>query len=174
MKWITIALTLIAGPVMANQAKDYLAPCQAGDQEACLTGAQLAQAAKQNSLLIKLTDQGCALGNVISCSDRGMFYLVGIGPKNTAKGVPLVQQGCKDGYFRACTNLGWVLYTGQGVQRDPAKAAGYYKIGCDGGSGSACTNLGLMYRDGDGVKQSTSKAHRLFDRACDLGDQRGC
>lgn len=34
-----IALTLLAAPAFAESATDYVAPCSAGDQDACLRGA---------------------------------------------------------------------------------------------------------------------------------------
>jgi len=175
MKYLALAALMAATPALAQSAKDYLEACKAGNEEACLTGTQYAQRDGQEKLMVQFADLGCGHGFVISCSDRGMFHLTGIGgPKNVKKAVPLIIKGCQDGYYRACTNLGFITYTGQGVAQDSAKAASYYKLGCDGGSGPACTNLGLMHRDGDGVPQSNAKAIRLFDRACDLGDQRAC
>lgn len=176
MRYLLLALLIaLASPAAADRARDYIDECNAGDTEACLAGTRAAQRDGQKDLLLKFVERGCALGNVISCSDRGMFYVTGVaGEKDVAKGVPLIISGCKKGYARACTNLGWMHYTGTGIARDVGKAAGFYKRGCDGNSAPACRNLGLMYRDGDGVRADAAKALSLFDRACDLGDVTAC
>ncbi|WP_371227223.1 tetratricopeptide repeat protein [Roseovarius sp. 2305UL8-3] len=168
------ALVVMALPVMA-QDTGLMAACAGGDTEACLQGTREAQAAGDNALMLTFIRKGCALENVISCSDLGMAYLVGLGvEKDVEKAKPYVQNGCKKGYYRACANLGWMHYTGTGFPQSSEKALGYYKQGCEGGSGSACGNLGKMYLAGDGVAANEATADRYFDKACDLGVYMAC
>lgn len=168
-----IAFALLATPAFAKSAMDYVAPCAAGDQDACLRGAQLAQAAQDMALLATFSETGCKHGNLISCSDIGMMTITGATPQgDLGRAVELVTQGCDGGYFRACANLGYIYFTGTGVAQDIGAAARYYQLGCDGGSAAACGNLGLMVLDGQ-VRANLS-ADALFDRACDLGDPTAC
>lgn len=162
---------LVMLPIPA-QADALWQACQAGDSEACLQGSAEAQAADDVERMERFIRQGCELGNVISCGDLGGRLL--ISGRNLARGLQLVTEGCEAGYGRACTNLGWALYSGIGVASDPARAAGYYRIGCDKGSAPGCRNLGLMYAVGDGVATDTALADRLFQRACQLGARDVC
>lgn len=133
------AFILLSLPVQAQDASERLAPCKAGDQDACLEGARLAQAAGDDALLITFSGIGCEHGNLISCSDEGMLIIAGVDPGGELQhGVDLVKKGCEGGYYRACTNLGYLYYTGTGVERDVPGAAQFYHQGCTGGSAAAC------------------------------------
>ena len=55
---------------------------------------------------------------------------------------------CDDGNATACNHLGFMYENGEGVTRDPARAASLYQQACDGGYAEACNDLGLMYRNG--------------------------
>jgi TPR repeat protein len=170
-----MALIFLAGPAFAESAADYVAPCAGGDQDACLRGAQLAQAADDTALLATFSRNGCKHGNLISCSDEGMMIISGLNPAGDLQhGVGLVKKGCEGGYFRACANLGYIYFTGTGVARDIDAAAKYYQRGCDGGSAAACRNLGLMVSEGQVVLKSGLTADALFDMACERGDPTAC
>lgn len=170
-----VALIVLAGPAVAENAIDYVAPCAGGDQDACLRGAQLAQAADDLALLATFSETGCKHGNLISCSDEGMMIISGQNPEGDLQhGVSLVKKGCEGGYFRACANLGYIYFTGTGVARDIDAAAGFYERGCDGGSAAACRNLGLMVAEGQVALKSGLTADALFDMACERGDATAC
>ena len=162
----TLFVALVALPVPAHADALWQA-CSGGDAEACLEGSRDADAQGEDARLERFISQGCALGNVIACSNRGVRMLMA--GKDLPEAIRLVRAGCEAGYGRACANLGWATYSGIGVKKDPATAAGYYQTGCDKGSGPACRNLGLMYDMGDGVKANAARADALFRRACDLG-----
>lgn len=170
-----IPVILLAGPAFAESAADYVAACASGDQDACLRGAQLAQAADDLALLATFSRTGCEHGNLISCSDEGMMIISGLNPNGDLQhGVDLVSEGCEGGYFRACTNLGYIYFTGTGVAKNDGAAAQYYRRGCEGGSAPACRNLGLMVLEGQAKAPPGSSAAALFDKACDLGDPTAC
>ena len=172
---VLLMLPMLAPPALADSIATHEKACAANVVESCLRGTQLAQAARDDALMVRFAERGCQLGNVISCSDMGMFNLLGIGmPVNTAKALPLIRTGCRKGYSRACANLGWMYYTGRGVRKSVSKAAKFYKTGCDGKSGAACANLAQMYIQGDGVRVDRARAEQLLRRACDLGHNRAC
>ncbi|MGL4238823.1 tetratricopeptide repeat protein, partial [Tabrizicola sp.] len=125
MRSLILGLFLATGLLGTARADEWQA-CQSGDQEACLEAARVAQAAGDFAALLRISEKGCELGNVISCSDIGMIYLAGLGVHvDLGKALPLVMDGCDAGYSRACTNLGWMHYEGYGVERDLAKAIQY-------------------------------------------------
>jgi hypothetical protein len=70
--------------------------------------------------------------------------------------------------------LGWMYEEGNGVARDPARAAALYKQGCDGGEAGDCTMLGLKYAEGKGVAHDPARAVALYKQGCDGGDSVGC
>jgi hypothetical protein len=170
MKKLVLLLLLSATPAMSDTLDEFVTGCVNGDQEACLAGTRKSQRLYKHDLMMLFIRKGCALGNNISCSDLGIFKLMGRHiDLDLEGGAELVQNGCEGGYYRACGNLGWMYFTATGVPRNYAKAAKYYGVGCDGGSAAACENLAKMYEAGDGVRRDPARAKQLFDRACDLG-----
>jgi hypothetical protein len=63
---------------------------------------------------------------------------------------------------------------GDGVPRDPARAAHEFDKACAGGEASACSNVGLMYRNGDGVTRDDARAVAYLEQACTLGMASAC
>ncbi len=86
----------------------------------------------------------------------------------------LYQKACDDGDLIACNLFGLMYETGQGVTRDPARAATLYQRACEGGELMGCTNLGLMYETGIGVAEDVAGAAGLFRVACEGGQSLGC
>lgn len=167
----------LAAPALAEDAKDYVAQCSAGSEKACLRGTQLAQASGDTPLLVTFAATGCKHGFTISCADRGMLVVAGIdtsGKTSLSEAVTLVVEACKDGYGRACTNVGYMMYTGTGLRQDTAGAAGYYKRGCNNKSGAGCYNLSLMIEDGEVPQAGNPSVSTLRQKACALGERRGC
>lgn len=107
MRRMIFFLLLCAAPALAENAGDHWDACNDGEVDACLRGTQLAQRVQLTDLMVRFVDRGCALGIVVSRSDRGMFRLTGTGgPADVAKAKPLVEDGRAKGYSRACANLG--------------------------------------------------------------------
>ncbi len=81
--------------------------------------------------------------------------------------------------------VGYALFYGEGVRRDRAQAAVWYRRAAQGpgarsrdrgernDAAGAMTNLGRMYRKGEGVRQSWPTALRWFTRAARLGHRDG-
>jgi TPR repeat protein len=70
-----------------------------------------------------------------------------------------------------CNNLGAHHDEAQGVPRDVARAAGYYRQACDGGIGLACANLARL-AESEGLGDADPAALRA--RACELGQSDAC
>ncbi len=58
---------------------------------------------------------------------------------------------------------------GQGVARDNAEAAKWYRKAAEQGDAGAQFNLGVMYGGGQGVPQDYAEAVKWFRKAADQG-----
>ena len=76
---------------------------------------------------------------------------------------PLAAEGNAD----AQVVLGKMYETGQGVAKNEAEAASWYRKAADQGDAQAQYNLGIMYDFGQGVPQSSVEAARWYSKAAD-------
>ena len=76
---------------------------------------------------------------------------------------PLADQGDAD----AQTTLGVMYALGQGVPKDDAQAAKWYRLAADQGHAWAQTHLGSMYQHGRGGAQNYVEAHKWYRLAAD-------
>ncbi len=67
----------------------------------------------------------------------------------------------KDGLF-STHQLGWLYYTGTGIQKNHEKAFGYFDKGAKLGIPESTGLLGIMYSGGFFVKKNSAKAKSLF------------
>lgn len=81
---------------------------------------------------------------------------------------------CDAGYANACTKLGELYETGQGVTQNYALAGQLLQKSCNGGDPHGCTDLGLLYLNGQGTATNYALAAALFQKACDGDDDIGC
>jgi TPR repeat protein len=81
---------------------------------------------------------------------------------------------CDKGHAGSCGTLGEMLLSGNGIERDPAKAAPVLKKACDGDVANGCVNLGLMNENGNGVARDAAAAVKLFEKGCNAGVAFGC
>ena len=86
----------------------------------------------------------------------------------------LYQEACDGGDLTACNVFGLMYETGQGVPRDPARAATLYRRACQGGALVGCTNVGVLLVSGLGVSPDSVSAAGFFRVACEGGEQLGC
>ena len=70
----------------------------------------------------------------------------------------------------AQNNLGLMFELGQGVTRDYAEAARWYRKAAEQGEALAQDNLGRMYEQGRGVTQDYVLAHMWHNLAAAQGD----
>ena len=66
--------------------------------------------------------------------------------------------------------LGGMCASGQGVPKDAAQAAKWFRLAADQGDASAQTSLGTMYASGLGVPQDYAQAEKWYWLAADQGD----
>ena len=82
--------------------------------------------------------------------------------------LPLAQNGAPHAQY----NLGLMYAHGDGVPKDMAQAAAWYRKAADQGIVQAQFNLALLYSQGDGVPRSLDDAREWFVKAADQGDPR--
>lgn len=85
-----------------------------------------------------------------------------------------LRHACAIGNRTACVNLGADYEMGEGVSKNPARAASLYRLGCDGGVAIGCINLGLLYEKGIGMAADPRKAASLYQLGCEAGAMPGC
>ena len=84
-------------------------------------------------------------------------------------GLRLVMMGAS--WHRAgCAALGRLYLSGQGVMRDPGRAAALLARACSAGDPESCTRLGLLYQRGEGVAKDDSEAVHWWEKAAEQGD----
>ena len=69
------------------------------------------------------------------------------------------------GNTEAMNNLGYLLYSGYGVDRDTHRAVDLWWVAADAGVSAAQLHLGRAYETGIGVELSLSKAYAWYQRA---------
>jgi TPR repeat protein len=67
-------------------------------------------------------------------------------------------------------NIGVMYDSGNGVSRNHAVAAEWYRQAIDGNFAPAMYNLGLLYEYGMSLKQDYAMAMQLYRRAAELGE----
>jgi hypothetical protein len=75
-----------------------------------------------------------------------------------------------EGDARAQSLLGLMHYRGQGVPRDYAEAAKWFRLAADQGDVDAQFYLGVMYSEGQGLPQDYAEGAKWFRLAADQGD----
>lgn len=88
--------------------------------------------------------------------------------------VKQLEDACAGEAVSACAELGTRYAQGDGVDKDPARAAGFHYKACDGGDADGCTLLGIAYHAGEGVPSNEEGAAASFARACYLGGPADC
>jgi hypothetical protein len=137
---------------------------------------------------------GCANGFGVSCQNIAVLKAALRPPRQapptlndypvvlrTGKGalpdtgaVALLTAACDQGWPVGCEDLGAIFLKGDGVPRDPGRAAVSFERSCDLGLATACANLGLMHYSADGLPKDEQKGLDYLQRACDLGQAQAC
>ena len=81
-----------------------------------------------------------------------------------------LRQSATSGDADAQNNLGFMYATGQGIPKDYAEAARWYRKAADQDYPDAQNNLGVMYNNGQGFPRDYAEAIRWYRKAADLGD----
>jgi TPR repeat protein len=123
--------------------------CDSGSGAACKQLAYRATmgergVAKDEARAEKMNERACDAGIAEACWDRGSSYdwrseeSKARAQAFAARGVPLDEKACAAGEGEACYRLGTAYRVGTGVEKDPAKAAAFYKEACNRGSTEGC------------------------------------
>ncbi len=117
--------------------------------------------------------RGCALGvgcdHLESCAagDSARVQALSAGAKDD-------EEACEAGRMDRCLLLAIVLKSGNGVDRDPERAARLFEQVCEAGDPHGCWYLGGCYRRGEGVPMDEGRTTELYRRACDADHANGC
>lgn len=83
--------------------------------------------------------------------------------------LPMLLKEAQAGDSIAQDWLAWRYYNGEGLAKDPATAAAWFRLSADNGLAWAQYWLGLRYLQGEGVVQSLSAAQHWFKKAAAQG-----
>jgi TPR repeat protein len=77
----------------------------------------------------------------------------------------------EQGVAQAQYNLAVSIHLGEGVLKDDAEAARWYRMAAEQGNAQAQANLGVMYATGEGVLKDMSSAHMWWNIAASNGNE---
>lgn len=123
-------------------------------------------------------DQACGAGEMEACYDLALLYEDGEGgaEQDLDRARTLYEKACQADTPdpTACSNLGYMYKTGNGVEADAARATELYARSCKLGSLLGCTNYAGRLATGDGVERRVEGAEALLENACNSGFFDGC
>lgn len=107
-------------------------------------------------------------------SDTGLPRMFSQGLKlykdgKIAEALPLLESDARAGEREAAHALGMLYLNGDGVERNPAMAAGWFHRASANGHANAALNLGNAYRLGLGVPKNVNEAVRWYEVSADRG-----
>lgn len=95
----------------------------------------------------------------------------GFQDKNYEVALTACQKAADNGKLEAVNLLGAMYENGWGTQKDPVKAADYYKSAANAGLPDAMVNLGTMYEKGIGVEADLIEAQFYYGKAARAGNE---
>ncbi len=106
----------------------------------------------------------------------GLLWLVlGTGLGWGAESAPSADvSSCADDQAATCVSEGKRYFVGDGVPKDPFRAAQLWRRACDAGYAPGCMFLAESYRNGEGLGVNSDKAFDLYVAACELGQPVAC
>jgi TPR repeat protein len=122
----------------------------------------------------KLFEQACEVGLAEGCGSLGDWYFYGWGIPDDTLAFSFYQRACRLGNASGCASYAFLYATGQGVERDDARALDLYVRSCDGGDAMGCYNVGLMYQKGRGAAQAEGVALEAYTKGCTGGSPTAC
>ncbi len=117
-------------------------------------------------------ERGCTQGDGFTCSQLGRSLRDANekDPDSFKFANRACDLGDKPGCFQAISQL----MKGEGVAKDPAKAAAILKRTCDAGEGKRCAELGLLMLGDKLVDNNKEAALEYIARGCELGRKDAC
>jgi TPR repeat protein len=86
----------------------------------------------------------------------------------------LLVHACRTGDGPACLDLAGRYARGDGLPRDPERAAAAHERACVFGLAEGCVEFGNDHASGFGVHKDAERARKALARACALGEQGAC
>jgi TPR repeat protein len=117
-------------------------------------------------------------GNATAQYQLGVNYRSGLAglPFSQTQAVDWFRKAAEQGNFDAEQDLAWAYQLGQGVERDPAQANGWfekvathYRTVADQGDSRAQYELGRAYENGYGVPKNPSQARIWYQKSAEQG-----
>lgn len=96
---------------------------------------------------------------------------------NLKMALEVLEKGCEQNDFAACSDLGVYYATSKGVEKNINKALELYLKACDNNDKIACFNAAGLYlniNNNENIKRDLSKAKEFYTKACDLGEVVAC
>ncbi len=106
--------------------------------------------------------------------DYPIILRSGKGPVPDKTPLELLTRACDQGFMAGCEGVAALYLKGEGVERNPERAAAGFEQACNGGLASACSNFGYMYYTADGVALDKPRGLASLKKACDLGMAPAC
>lgn len=138
---------------LKEKISEYKQKCNKKDGESCVKLAIAYQNAKENDL---------QEGEIEKLFEKGATYL---------------QSECDGGEMRACSSLGALYESGDGVTKDMNKARNLYQKSCAAKDAKGCLNMGLLIKGClvcDDFTQDSKNALFYFEKACEYGSPNAC
>lgn len=79
------------------------------------------------------------------------------------------REDCDGGAWSSCAELGWLYFTGEGVEADAPRGTELFEASCSNGALSGCLGLALAMIDGDGVEEDFAGGLEILERLCEEG-----
>ena len=99
-----------------------------------------------------------------------LLLICGVAIILAACGEPDLRSKAEGGDSMAQCSLGMMYRKGEGVPKDAAEAAKWFRKAADQGDADAQYDLALMYRSGEGVPKDAAEAVKWYRKAADQGD----
>lgn len=160
----------------AGSLKDCTAPCDEGDDVACLfAGAILTEAGDPRGGATYLK-KACDFGLLLGCTKLGVLHELGSGvARDVPRAIALYTEACEGGESGGCYNAARLHLNGAaGHEKDPAKALPYLEKACALRLGMGCYELGLFHYFGKGGTKDFARAMPAFDIACQEDHAESC
>jgi TPR repeat protein len=85
--------------------------------------------------------------------------------RNDERAFAMMQAAAEQGHAIAQHGIGFMYLEGECVEKDPAKAAEWFRKAAEQGLAGSLTTLALMYEEGNGVEKDPEQARRLYAAA---------
>ena len=119
----------------------------------------------------RAADRGCpvAFHNLGSALARGLEY----GPPDPVAALGWYRKAAETGIAASQFALGWMLWYGEGCEKDATAAASWFEKAAAQGHAGALVRFGLCLLSGEGAPRDVGRALDCFRKAADKGDRDG-